>query len=243
MERVTDDGRVARPGPGRRAATRLNQALVESGRTAPWVMTEREVREYWATRTEGATTNDPSDYAHKDPGIMDFVSSFWSPEISPSDSVLELGPNAGPNLNRLRELGYRDLRGIEINPSAVEHMATTFPELAATASITTGSFDRVLPTVADDSVDAVFTMAVLIHVHPAARSIFREMARIAARHICVIEMEHASNMYVYPRSYRRVFGRLGCCELRSVLITPESAPKVSRDYDGYVARLFAVLTD
>jgi hypothetical protein len=43
---------------------------------------------------------------------------------------------------------------------------------------------------------------------------------------------------VFPRNYRRVFGRLGCTELRQAAITRRGYPDVSRDYDGYVARLF-----
>ena len=51
--------------------------------------------------------------------IVDFLNDFRRPEIEPGRSVLEVGCNAGTNLNRLRELGFHDLTGIEINANAL----------------------------------------------------------------------------------------------------------------------------
>lgn len=239
VERVEQDGLLRRPSLGRRLATRLDQALVEGGRTAPWVMSADEVREYWASRDTSADANNPLYFAHKDVRIVDFMAHFWSPEVGRGDRVFELGPNAGSNLNRLRELGYSRLYGADINPHALEELERSFPELAGSVTLWTGAFEDVLPTIEDDAFDVVFTTAVLMHVHPSSHRIFREIVRIAGRHVCVIEPEETSNTYVFPRNYGRVFRRLGCRELRSVPIGPETAPDVHRDYDGYTARLFA----
>jgi len=54
----------------------------------------------------------------------------------------------------------------------------------------------------------------------------------------VIEGEYARAAYVFPRSYRRVFERLGCEEIRSVFITP-TGPKKG---PGVTARLFSAAT-
>jgi hypothetical protein len=75
--------------------------------------------------------------------------------VSPDSAVLELGCNAGANLERLRQLGYTDLAGLEINPTAVQELHEAFPSLAGEASVIEGSLERVLPTLETDSVDVI----------------------------------------------------------------------------------------
>ena len=241
VERLNDDGTIRHPRPLRRLATRFDQAIVEAGKTAPWVLDADGVREYWASRDTGKAGNDLRWYIEKDTRIIDLMAEFWSPEVGTEDSVLELGPNAGPNLNRLHQLGYTKLFGVDINPRALEEMREAFPGLAAVATMWNGSFEEVLPTFDDDSFDVVFTSGVLMHLHPSSHDVMRQMARIARKHVCIIEPEETSNTYVFPRNYKRVFRRFGCRHLRSVLVSPKSAPGDDRDLwpDGYVVRLFA----
>ena len=91
----------------------------------------------------------------KNTAIVDLMHEFWSPEVSPDSAVLELGCNAGANLERLRQLGYTDLAGLEINPTAVQELHEAFPSLAGEASVIEGSLERVLPTLETDSVDVI----------------------------------------------------------------------------------------
>lgn len=239
-ERTDESGEVVRPRGLRALGLRVNQALVEAGRTPPWVLSPEECRAFWATREVGGPDNNPYDYAHKDPAIVDFLHGFWQPDVATSDRVLELGCNAGGNLSRLRELGYRNLAGIDINPLALDTLRREHPDLAADAELTLGEFEQVLPTLPAGSADCVFTMAVGIHIHPASHMVFREMARIAGRHVCVLESEVANGRYTFARNYKRIFERLGCTQIREERVDRRSHPEVSRDYDGYVARLFRV---
>lgn len=239
-ERVDESGAVIRPRGVRRAFTRLNQELVERGRQPPWIDSREACLAYWRSRTATADTNRPEEYASKSLEIVDFVDDLWAPFVEPDARILELGCNAGPNLFRLQELGYSSLAGIEVNPHAVEELRRRFPALWRDARIIEGSLEERLPELADGSYDVVFSIAVLIHVHPTSAWIFPEIVRVARRHVCVVELETASNWYVFARNYRRVFERLGCEELASVVVEPVGAPSVSRGYDGYVARLFRV---
>lgn len=223
----------------RRATTRVNQAVFERGLTPPWVWSQARVQEYWATRTSEGSDNRPIDYADKPTPIVDFLHDFWSPEVQPTDRILELGTNAGANLAHLSRLGYRRLAGVEINPHALQQLRDSFPDLAEQADLIEGSFEAVLPTLADDSADVVFTMAVLLHVHPASNAVLDHMARIAHRHVCVIESESVTLPYIYARDYGRVFAVRGWREIKRVDINPADHPEVGRDYHGYTARLFA----
>jgi SAM-dependent methyltransferase len=149
-------------------------------------------------------------------------------------SVLEVGCNAGASLHGLRERGYRALAGIEINPAAIAELRRSFDDLAD-VEVTQGTLEEALPAAA--SVDVVFSMAVLRHVHPSSGRVFADMARVR-RYVCVVEAESSTLRYTFARNYRRVFERLGCTQVRSVRITEALAPDVGPNYVGYTARLF-----
>jgi SAM-dependent methyltransferase len=236
--RLTDAGEIFEPKGARRLATRFNQALAENGFTAPWYMTHAQALAFWAARSNSPEdANAPNAYAAKDVGIVDFLHEFWRAQVAFDNSVLEVGSNAGANLERLRQLGYTNLGGVEINPVAIETMQRAFPLLSA--PVTRGAFEDVLAT--QQPVDAIFTMGVLMHVHPSARGVFRQIARLA-RVVCTIELETAATSYIFPRNYGRVFARLGCRELRRTRITRKTSG-VDSNYYGLVARLFETAWD
>lgn len=218
----------------------INQRLTEAGKNLPWILTGQECIDFWSS-----VCNDPKyaglrpdEYASKPGGIVQFLHEFWSPWVDLDNTILELGCNAGANLEYLRKLGYSNLLGIEVNQNAIDEMKMTFPELATKSKIYIGSLEDLLPGFATDSVDVIFSMAVALHIHPTSTFLFSEMARVARKYICTIELEAANCSYVFARNYRRLFQRLGCPQVKSVMITKEAFPSVSRKHDGYVARLF-----
>jgi SAM-dependent methyltransferase len=240
LGRLDREDRPLVPTGPRAAANRLNQALVERGATPPWVWSAERCQEYWSSRERDADVNEPSHYARKPLEIVDFMHAFWGDDVDSGGSVLELGPNAGPNLERLRRLGFQDLHGVEINPSAVQEMKAEFPDLAAVADIRTGPMEEVLPRLGTNSMDTVFSMGVLMHVHPTSHAVFGEMVRVARNHISIIETETANATYVFARNYRRVFERLGCVQVREEMIDADTRPAVDPSYYGLVARLLSV---
>jgi SAM-dependent methyltransferase len=217
-----------------------NQRVFERGWSPPWIWSDRRCRRYWGTRTSTSHGNRPADYASKPTAIVDAIADFWSPEVSSSASVLEVGCNAGPNLERLRQLGYSRLHGIEINDAALEEMRVRFPTLVREADIRNGSLEEVLPRLADSCVDVVLSMAVLHHIHPTSNSIFAEMVRVARDYVCVMEPETITIPYIFARDYGRVFERLGCTTIRKRELESTMFSAANQDYEGYVTRLFGV---
>ena len=218
----------------------LYQRVFESGRTVPWVWSREQCQSFWAGQDDPDSLNHPSTYAGKRTAIVEFLHDFWRPQVEPSHRILELGPNAGTNLNHLHSLGYEDLSGVEINPAAIAEMESAYPEMKAASTIHQGAFEDVLPTLEEDSHDVVFSMAVLLHVHPTSHAIFDDIVRIARRYVCVIEAESVVVSYLFARNYRRVFERRGCPQVKSTLITQEAFPHLGEEYWGYTARLFRV---
>ncbi len=236
QSRVDDQGRPTKLRP---VLGPLNQWLMEAGYTVPWTMSRGECHAFWASMAnEERFENRPSNYAAKPEGIVDFLHEFWSPCVRLQDSILEVGCNCGVNLDRLRRLGYRKFSGIELNSHALEELQRTFPQLSAILDTHHGSLEEVLPKVPNKSVDIVFSMAVLMHVHPTSNWLFREMARVARKYICTVELEAANCSYIFARNYARVFENLGFSSLSSAMITREAFPQAPPEYDGYVARLF-----
>ncbi|MBN2190750.1 MAG: methyltransferase domain-containing protein [Candidatus Aureabacteria bacterium] len=216
----------------------INQKITESGHSAPWVYTKQECLDFWRSidNKHSSTGNRPEAYAKKAADIIGFLHNFWSPQVKYDDSILELGCNCGSNLHWLHKMGYKNLSGMEINPEAVEQAYISFPGMKGAVNISLGSIEELLPKMPSKSVDAIFTMGVSMHIHPSDNFLFREMRRVARKHICTMEPESANSNYVFARNYRRVFRRLGCHQLKSSMITKEAFPKVN--YEGCVARLF-----
>lgn len=218
----------------------FNRALIERGIRAPWMWSAERCQQFWATREPGAGSNTPNSYAAKPTEIVDFMHHLWGSDVDRTDKVLEIGCSAGANLDRLRQLGYSSLSGIEINPHAIAELSRVFPELRESMIVHTGRIEDVLPSIEAGGVDVVFAMAVLHHIHPSSNWVFAEMVRVAAHHVFVIEPEQIISQYIFCRDYSRVFEALGCQQLRAVEINRSSLPEVAEVYHGYTARLFRV---
>lgn len=231
------DGDVFVPGLLQRLSVTTSRAMVERGHTPPWIWSSEECRDFWAARDHAGTGNEPAAYGGKSMAIVDAMDAFWSPDVQPGQSVLEIGCNAGANLDALRVKGFGDLAGVEISGDALDELAQRFPELNGAATLHHGPAEDVLPRLPDDSVDVVFTMAVLLHIHPSSHAVLEHMVRIARRHVCVVEAEHVICAYIFPRNYKQVFERLGCEQIREEAITRRTHPDVADGYLGYTARL------
>jgi SAM-dependent methyltransferase len=235
-EAVLFEADPAGPHGLKKVSVPLHRRLFERGVTPPWVLSAERCRTFWATRPSDGADNSPNEYAGKLASIVDTLDRFWRPEIDGRSSVFEVGTNAGANLHRLQELGYTDLAGLEISAEAVAFMGRAFPDLN-TGRVRVGPAEAVLPDLPERSVDVLFSMAVLMHVHPSSSRVFDEMARVG-RYVCTVEAEEAFATYVFPRNYRRVFEARGLRQLRSVRLTREANPEVGHEYFGYTLRLF-----
>ncbi len=237
-ENVDSDGRVLRPRP---AIGRVNQWLMETGRVPPWIMTREECLAFWRTRSNNSPGgNRPIDYVQKPIAIAEYLYEFWRDRVQTDFVILEVGCNAGTNLEVLRRLGYRRLAGLEISTEAVLEMQRVYPELCWGASVHVDSAEEGLRKLAAGSFDVVFTIAAAMHIHPSSNGVFSEIVRVARRYVCTIELESANCGYVFARNYQRVFSRLGCRQIKSETIVPDVSPALDRPYWGYVSRLFEV---
>ncbi|MFC4449885.1 class I SAM-dependent methyltransferase [Halorussus aquaticus] len=151
-------------------------------------MDSNEVRKEWAERSGEYS---PSYYAYYGPDetselILDLLDSF----VGSDAAVVELGCSSGRHLAHLRDHGYDDLHGVEINDEAFDVMAETYPDLAADGTFYNDAIENAVAAFEDDRFDAVFSVETLQHIHPDDEAVFGELARITGDLLVTVENEN-----------------------------------------------------
>lgn len=188
--------------------------------------------DFWKSRTNENAINDnaPILYTKKSDEFKQFLINFISSNINKHDRILELGCNACGNLRVLHDNGYTNLSGIEINKNAIVQIPTDL-----NVNIINGDITKELSKIPDNSYDLLYSVAVLLHIHPEHNDIFMEIARISNKYIMTIEIENKSCYYVFPRNYKKIFNNLGYSEIKYIEL--KNAVGLENLYD-YTARLF-----
>lgn len=187
--------------PGVRA---LARALVMRGLPHPFYCEDTAV--YWASRTT-RTAHSPEQYLAADE-VTEAVLGEACAALPATATFLEIGCNAGRNLEYLRRRGFVRLTGVDINRGALEEtLPRHLPELARCATLHAGDAAAWLRTLPDASADVVFSISVLLHIMPAQRSLFADMVRVCCGRLVIA---NDACGYPYPYDYARLFTRLGC---------------------------------
>ena len=189
-------------------------------------MDPEDNRRGWAERS-GAYS--PEYYAEIGPNeVSETLAAVFDHYVDEDAAVLELGCSSGRHLAHLREQGYTDLAGIDINETSFEIMADYFPELAATGTFHTGAIEDVLPEMADGAFDVVYSVETLQHVHPDNGWVFEEVVRVTDDIVITAENEGNSpnrgrgdaevscvrdEFPLYHRNWKAVFSERGLAQL------------------------------
>jgi SAM-dependent methyltransferase len=192
------NGQSARSGPAPAGAAQ------GSPRTSG-ILAKDDLHAFW--RAPDAP-NRPEEYvAHT--GRSRFLVEFVRPHVGPDATILEIGCNVGRNLAHLYDAGFRHLTGIEINTDALRLLAETYPEMAEASTLINAPVEEAIREIPDGSIDLVFTMAVLEHIHPDSEWIFDDIVRISRGAVVTVEDEHGTSIRHTPRDYRRIFEARG----------------------------------
>ncbi len=183
-------------------------------------------RRGWAERAEDFS---PTYYAEIGSNeVSETLASVFDHYVPEDAALLELGCSSGRHLEHLRERGYENLAGIDINDTSFDVMAEYFPDLAATGTFHTGPIEEILPEMPDDAFDVVYSVETLQHVHPDDEWVFEEIVRVTSDLLLTAENEGnspkrgrdgSSVSYVndefplYHRDWKAVFSALGLAHL------------------------------
>lgn len=184
-------------------------AMLQYGRLMHRPGSREQLHDYWRNPVDPG--NRPDDYVTGDRSrfLVDLIQRHDKGPEAVRARILEIGCNVGRNLEALRQAGFPNLTGIEINPHAIELLRQTFPELGATAALRNAPVEEVVRTFVDREFDVVYSMAVLEHLHRDSEWVFAEMARISNRWVITIEDEYGIGERHFPRNYGRIFTALG----------------------------------
>lgn len=191
-----------------------------------------ELLRYWKNPDDAG--NFPVEYIKGSERSEFLLSLLGSVPIERTSRILELGCNVGRNLNCLFSSGYRNLTGVEINPSAIRLMRQVYPKMAGQSAIIEGAIEDVIKDFGDGEFDLVFTMAVLMHIHPtSAKFVLGEISRVSKKNLVTIEHEIPTmSFHQFPRNYKKIFEHLGFKQILEITPSAEAL-------ENYVARTFA----
>ena len=123
-------------------------------------------------------------------------------------SVLEIGSGVGRNLVKLREAGFRHLKGIEISTKAIEIGIQAYPEYE--------KIEKILAPVEDvikdiRPVSVILTSGLLMHLPYDLDWVIEEISKKATRLIVTneAEMGRRESIHVWRRDYQQIFESLG----------------------------------
>ncbi len=105
--------------------------------------------------------------------------------------------------------------------------------MAGTAVIHNAPMESIIKTFKDNEFDIVYTMAVLVHIHPDSEWTFYEIVRITGNLLLTIEDEFAVTQRHFARKYKTIFEKLGMAEIYHT--NCEGVPGLG---NKYFARLF-----
>jgi SAM-dependent methyltransferase len=189
------------------------------------------IHDYWRSPDE---LNNPRCYLSGEERSR-FLVQILKRYVPIGGSLLELGCNVGRNLNEAYAAGYRNLEAIEINQEAIEIFKQSYPDTARVANIHLGRIEDHIGAIEEK--DCIFTMAVLVHIHPSSDWIFAEIAR-RAKTLVVVEEEQGATWRHFARNYKKLFENLGMRQVE--VIQCNQVPELVHEegISDYVARVF-----
>jgi SAM-dependent methyltransferase len=185
-------------------------------------------RRGWADRSGRFS---PAYYARIGPNeVSETLATVLDYYASEESAILEVGCSSGRHLAHLREEGFENLAGVDINDESFDVMAEQYPRLAETGTFHVGAVEDVVTGFPDDAFDVVYSVETLQHVHPDDEWVFGELVRVTGDLLVTAENEGNSprrgrstgdvsyvddDFPLYYRDWRQVFSDRGLAQLLS----------------------------
>lgn len=198
---------------------KLAKFLTNHGITAPLSQSTAMAARQWREQGTASSVFKPEDYV-PDTEATEKVFQDIVPLLNPNSSILEIGCNAGRNLNYFYECGFHNLTGIEIGTEAVKLFADVFPDTYKSSKVILGDATEEIKNLESKSFDFVFAHSVLVNIGPRGNHIFREMCRVCKGYILTIENEGSWSLF--PRDFEKMFRKNGFATVSYRLVEQKS---------------------
>lgn len=185
-----------------------------------------DVRQDWAERSGMYS---PEYYAQLGPNnVSEALVSVLTHHVDETAAILEVGCGSGRHLEHLRDNGFKNLTGLDINNESFEVMAEHYPTMAENGTFHTGGAEALVPEFDDGAFDVVYSVETLQHIHPDDEWVFDEFTRITTDLLVTAEnegdgpergRETTAVSYVdddfplYHRNWKQIFSERGFVQL------------------------------
>lgn len=132
----------------------------------------------------------------------EYIAGQIAKYAAPDSSVLEIGCNAGSNLVALQRRGFSRLFGIDISERAILQAKKRVNMVAFHGHLS----DWIDEMKAAGPFDLVFSLAVLMHIHPDDEAVLARIPELVERFLITCEWERTNGKYITQRNYGKVFG-------------------------------------
>ncbi len=166
-----------------------------------YLIPAQSLHHYWRNPDFENVTKDYQTCPEKSVKLVSLFDKFCSKD----DKILELGCNVGRNLHYLHNAGYKNLTGLDINGKALELGRELYPDTVAKLPLVCSSIEDYFAYPNLEHFDVIFTMAVLMHIHPSSVWIMGSMVVNADKYIITAEDEIGVNERVIRRNYKDLF--------------------------------------
>ena len=112
--------------------------------------------------------------------------------------ILDLGCNQGRYLKYLHDKGFRNLYGVDIMRTAIDHMKKNNSYMYQNSNISIDFFQRYLPKIKNDFFFNTFTIGASIELIHPSYDLIKEMVRVTKKNIILLISEDG---HWYPRFY------------------------------------------
>ncbi len=143
-------------------------------------------------------------------GVTAMVTTTLLKYLPLDASIIELGCGTGRNLAGLKEVGFTNLYGVEINQRAIDLGRKSFPALEG-IEIQCGAIEDVINDLPE--ADCYYTQGVLMHLPPTSDWVHEVISRKAQKLIMTSENEDHGYVIAWARDYGKIFQALGWIEL------------------------------
>jgi SAM-dependent methyltransferase len=148
--------------------------------------------------------NAPKDYEDC-PERTEKLVGLFSKYCEKTDSILEIGCGIGRNLNALFNNGFTKLEGVDINTKALQLGREIYPKTVGAIPLYNYSIEDYLIFSAGKKFDVIFSMGVMMHLHPSSQWVFKCVADNAKKYIITAEDERYASYRAIPRNYKDIF--------------------------------------
>jgi len=193
--------------------------------TNPETNLKREIpvqfnHDFWRNPTKHTHFLSTEDYkkgAERSEKLVSLFGKFCSKD----DKILELGCNVGRNLDHLYRAGYKNLTGLDICREALELGKKSYPDTVGKIPLTCSSIEDCFYHNKIDC-DIIFTMTVLMHLHPSSFWVFEKIRNLAKKHLILVEEEGILSETVFPYNFKDIFEAYGMKQIHEECVEEEN---------------------